>query len=176
MSSFWNDAREQLLKKLWGQGLSASQIARRMGGGVTRNAIIGKRIRMGLPDRGASTTRTKSGGRRCKKPKGQQPWRHLQVFGLVERTSPARLPKEEYTPPVDDYIVPMQQRKTVQTLEEDSCRWPIGDPQTPEFYFCGGEKVAGLSYCRRHVERAYVKPDQRRRTIYVPSEKQTEDA
>ena len=37
----WNDERVELLKKLWSDGLSASQIAGRLGG-VTRNAVIGK--------------------------------------------------------------------------------------------------------------------------------------
>lgn len=48
--SFWNPEREGLLKQLWAQGLSASQIAARLGG-VTRNSVIGKRIRLGLPNR-----------------------------------------------------------------------------------------------------------------------------
>ena len=37
----WNDERVDLLKKMWGEGQSASQIAKELGG-VTRNAVIGK--------------------------------------------------------------------------------------------------------------------------------------
>ena len=54
----WNDERVELLKKLWSDGLSASQIAGRLGG-VTRNAVIGKVHRLGLSGR-ATTSRMKS--------------------------------------------------------------------------------------------------------------------
>src|SRR5262245_65830850 len=54
----WNDERVELLKKLWADGLSASQIAGRLGG-VTRNAVIGKVHRLGLSGR-ATTSRMKS--------------------------------------------------------------------------------------------------------------------
>src|ERR1700741_106941 len=54
----WNDERVDLLKKLWADGLSASQIAGRLGG-VTRNAVIGKVHRLGLSGR-ATTSRMKS--------------------------------------------------------------------------------------------------------------------
>ena len=53
----WNDERVELLKKLWAEGLSASQIAGRLGG-VTRNAVIGKVHRLGLSGR-ATTSRMK---------------------------------------------------------------------------------------------------------------------
>lgn len=47
----WTPERVQKLTVLWAQGLSCAQIARELGGGITRNAVIGKRVRMGLPDR-----------------------------------------------------------------------------------------------------------------------------
>ena len=46
----WTDERVETLKKLWGEGLSASQIAGRLGS-VTRNAVIGKVHRLGLSGR-----------------------------------------------------------------------------------------------------------------------------
>ncbi|HDL16571.1 MAG TPA: GcrA cell cycle regulator, partial [Rhizobiales bacterium] len=54
----WTDDRVELLKKLWAEGLSASQIAGQLGG-VTRNAVIGKVHRLGLSGR-ATTSRTKA--------------------------------------------------------------------------------------------------------------------
>ena len=47
----WNDERVELLKRLWSEGLSASQIASELGG-ITRNAVIGKVHRLGLSGRG----------------------------------------------------------------------------------------------------------------------------
>ncbi len=51
----WTNERVELLKKLWGDGLSASQIAGELGG-VTRNAVIGKVHRLGLSGRAKSTS------------------------------------------------------------------------------------------------------------------------
>ena len=47
----WTDERVELLKRLWSEGLSASQIAGRLAHGVTRNAVIGKVHRLGLSGR-----------------------------------------------------------------------------------------------------------------------------
>jgi len=47
----WTDERVDKLKELWGEGMSASQIAKVLGG-VTRNAVIGKVHRLGLSNRG----------------------------------------------------------------------------------------------------------------------------
>ncbi|MDX1782086.1 MAG: GcrA family cell cycle regulator, partial [Thalassovita sp.] len=58
----WTDERVELLKKMWGEGQSASQIAKELGG-VTRNAVIGKVHRLGLSNRsggGASSDGAKT--------------------------------------------------------------------------------------------------------------------
>ncbi len=47
----WTDARIDVLRKLWTEGLSASQIAKELGENVTRNAVIGKAHRLGLEKR-----------------------------------------------------------------------------------------------------------------------------
>src|SRR4026209_1674872 len=53
----WTDERVELLKKLWADGLSASQIAAELGG-ITRNAVIGKVHRLGLSGRAKSPSST----------------------------------------------------------------------------------------------------------------------
>ena len=47
----WTDDKINKLQKLWGKGLTASQIAEKLGDGVTRNAVIGKAHRLKLPSR-----------------------------------------------------------------------------------------------------------------------------
>ena len=47
----WTDERVELLRKLWLEGLSASQIASELSNGITRNAVIGKVHRLGLSGR-----------------------------------------------------------------------------------------------------------------------------
>ncbi len=42
--------------------------------------------------------------------------------------------------PVEN-VIPIGQRRTLLELNEQTCRWPIGDPATQEFYFCGGSAI-----------------------------------
>jgi GcrA cell cycle regulator len=50
--------------------------------------------------------------------------------------------------------VPVKKRKTMTTLMPDDCRWPIGDPQSEDFHFCGERKRPGHPYCDTHVRSA----------------------
>src|SRR5512145_1945071 len=164
----WNDERVDVLKKLWSDGLSASQIASRLGG-VTRNAVIGKVHRLGLSGR-ATTSRMKSHRPRVRS-------------GAVKRLMKPRLTStgnpifrslylndsEPYVPPAEELVIPLAERKYIQTLTESCCRWPIGDPQQPEFHFCGRKKIPGLPYCEVHARRAFQPPQARRRERdYMP--------
>src|SRR3981081_234422 len=65
----WTDDRVELLKKLWADGLSASQIAGELGG-ITRNAVIGKVHRLGLSGRAQSPS---SSAPRARKPRATAP-------------------------------------------------------------------------------------------------------
>ncbi len=55
----WTDERVELLKKMWGEGQSASQIAKELGG-VTRNAVIGKVHRLGLSNRASTPSKSEA--------------------------------------------------------------------------------------------------------------------
>lgn len=159
----WTDERVELLKKLWGEGLSASQIAGRLGS-VTRNAVIGKVHRLGLSGR-ATTSRMKTVRPRSRmanaKRAATKP-RFPQVGNpAVRALYPADA--EPVLPAVEELVIPVAERKTIQTLTECSCRWPIGDPQMSDFHFCGKSKVAGLPYCEFHARRAFQPAVPRRR-------------
>jgi GcrA cell cycle regulator len=156
----WTDERVETLKKLWGEGLSASQIAGRLGS-VTRNAVIGKVHRLGLSGR-ATTSRMKS-----HRPRARMASKRLAKTRFSATGNPAfralYTEPEAYVPAVEEMIIPLAERKTIQTLVECSCRWPIGDPQMADFHFCGKDKVPGLPYCEFHARRAFQPPQARRR-------------
>jgi GcrA cell cycle regulator len=165
----WTDERVETLKKLWGEGLSASQIAGRLGS-VTRNAVIGKVHRLGLSGR-ATTSSMKS-----HRPRSRTASKRIAKAGFSATGNPAfRALYQEpqpYVPPVEEMIIPLAERKTIQTLVESSCRWPIGDPQMADFHFCGKNKVPGLPYCEFHARRAFQVPQARRRErelVLVPA-------
>lgn len=171
----WNDERVELLKKLWSDGLSASQIAGRLGG-VTRNAVIGKVHRLGLSGR-ATTSRMKSHRPRTRpQPNANAASKRLMKprFANVGNSALRNLylgDNEPYTPPAEELEIPLKERKYIQTLSENCCRWPIGDPQQADFHFCGKTKVTGLPYCEVHARRAFQPPQPRRRDreVSVPA-------
>jgi len=157
----WNDERVEVLKKLWSEGLSASQIAARLGG-VTRNAVIGKVHRLGLSGR-ATTSRMKSHRPRARMANAKRPMKPRTAFGNPAVRALYHPEAEPYVSPVEELVIPLAERKTIQTLTECTCRWPIGDPQMADFHFCGKNKVPGLPYCEFHARRAFQPPQPRRR-------------
>jgi GcrA cell cycle regulator len=161
----WTDERVESLKKLWQEGLSASQIAGRLGG-VTRNAVIGKVHRLGLSGR-ATTSRMKSHRPRRPAAATQKRLATKPRFAQTGNTALRALYQgdtvEPYVPAVEELVIPEKERKYITTLTENCCRWPIGDPQHDDFHFCGKGKVTGLPYCEFHARRAFQPPQARRR-------------
>ena len=68
----------------------------------------------------------------------------------------------EPEPEFIDNVIPLGQRRTLLELTEETCRWPIGDPGQPDFFFCGGQTITGLPYCAYHSRVAYQPPNMRR--------------
>jgi GcrA cell cycle regulator len=151
----WTDERVELLKKLWADGLSASQIAAELGG-ITRNAVIGKVHRLGLSGRAKSPSssaprprKARSGGHMLRMPRS--------------RGNTALAYEYEPEPEPELIEIPLAQRKTLLELNEKTCHWPVGDPGSAEFFFCGGDTVNELPYCSYHARVAYQPANERRR-------------
>lgn len=157
----WTDERVDLLKKLWSEGLSASQIAGRLGS-VTRNAVIGKVHRLGLSGR-ATTSRMKTHRPRTRIANAKRPIKPRFAQSGNPAVRALYMDAEAYVPPAEEIEIPLAERKSIQTLTECSCRWPIGDPQLADFHFCGRNKVPLLPYCEVHARRAFQPVPQRRR-------------
>lgn len=159
----WTDDRVDLLKKLWQEGLSASQIAGRLGG-VTRNAVIGKVHRLGLSGR-ATTSRMKSSRPRARAATARRAQQrpNFRQLGNPAFRNLYQTEVEASLPVVDELEIPVEERKSLQDLTENCCRWPIGDPQHDDFHFCNKNKVPGLPYCEFHAKRAFQPPQAKRR-------------
>ena len=70
----------------------------------------------------------------------------------------------DYAPaPLEELVIPLNERASIMTLKEAMCRWPIGDPGEPEFHFCGRKTCASLPYCEHHARMAYQPVQARRR-------------
>jgi GcrA cell cycle regulator len=152
----WTDDRVELLKKLWSDGLSASQIAAELGG-ITRNAVIGKVHRLGLSGRAKSPA---SAAPRTRK--ARSAGNMMRVARPIIRGNTALVYEFEPEHEPELLEIPAGQRKTILQLNEQTCRWPVGDPGSPDFFFCGGESAHELPYCTYHSRIAYQPPDRRR--------------
>ncbi|WP_127561726.1 GcrA family cell cycle regulator [Nioella ostreopsis] len=188
----WTDERVELLKKMWGEGQSASQIAKELGG-VTRNAVIGKVHRLGLSNRTSGSSKPAAPVKEAAPkpaPKAAEP---------APKPEPAKAEKPEPAPepvarpnnvtPLRKPIVPAGQplppqpsaneispealakvrevethakRISLMELTERTCKWPIGDPATDDFYFCGLPVQQGKPYCEAHVGVAFQPMSSRR--------------
>lgn len=161
----WTDERVELLKKLWLDGHSASQIAAELGHGITRNAVIGKVHRLGLSGRDKVAAAPPQRGRATAKPverpapnRTMPPVRGNTALAIDTFVAPLRETKS-----AQDVVVPISERVTIMDLKEAMCRWPLGDPSTPEFRFCGTKAGAGATYCGPHARVAYQPSQDRRR-------------
>lgn len=127
----WCDDRVELLKKLWGAGKTAAEIAKELGEGVTRNAVIGKAHRLKLSSRVSPI---------------QQNAKKIKSHDALP-AAPRRPTKK----------VPIYLGKQIkmEDLRERMCRWPNGDPQTENFSFCGCRITEGTPYCENHAAIAY---------------------
>ena len=180
----WTDERVELLKKLWNEGLSASQIAAQLGG-VSRNAVIGKVHRLKLSGRGKTTTAaprskkvntvaatprpaatTHSNG--ASRPQATTTIRTATVTQTVGATAlqmeyVADAVTERVVRPASDVVVPISRKLTLLQLSERTCKWPIGDPLNDDFHFCGCESPDNSPYCTYHQRLAYQPSAERRR-------------
>ncbi len=145
----WTEARVETLKELWIEGLSCAQIARHLGG-ITRNAVIGKVSRLGLPGRATpSAPRRRIGAYRSSSP---APRHALRLVG-------ATLP-----PPAPLPLSPIETSAVIEQLQDHMCKWPVtGVGGT---HFCGAQKTRG-SYCAKHANDAYLGRPRRRRSVHA---------
>ncbi|SIQ97775.1 MULTISPECIES: GcrA family cell cycle regulator [unclassified Bosea (in: a-proteobacteria)] len=167
----WTDERVELLKKLWSDGLSASQIAAELGS-VTRNAVIGKVHRLGLSGRAKSAAAPAAPRNAAPRKQPPRAPSHPMAAPAQTRGANALAPDFEAEPETDvravpqvseDVVIPFSERVTIMDLREYMCRWPMGDPTTAEFRFCGARSQTGLPYCTHHARIAYQPAADRRR-------------
>lgn len=207
----WTDERVELLKKMWTEGKSASQIAKELGS-VTRNAVIGKVHRLGLSSRGGEGVAEVEGASvvvpdevapEVSAPPPVEPPRAEVIAPTAlpedegDDEDEAAIPAPRIGAPLSSVVampgrrpiapagqpLPPQpsaneispealanvrevektaRRLGLMELTERTCKWPIGDPATEEFWFCGLPSVAGKPYCEAHVSVAF-QPMQARR-------------
>lgn len=180
----WTDERVEILKQMWGEGKSASQIAKELGG-VTRNAVIGKVHRLGLSNRSGGATQAKAAAPKAKPAPKPKP---AEKPKAASESAPSSIPANKAVgrpklivtagqplppQPSANEISPealatvrevekKAKKLSVMELTERTCKWPVGDPATEDFWFCGLPVQQGKPYCEAHVGVAFQPMSARR--------------
>lgn len=178
----WTDDRVELLKKMWTEGQSASQIAKELGG-VTRNAVIGKVHRLGLSNRAGSASTPAPEKKPAKaeaapKAEPKKASKAAPQEKVIEVTIAPRkpiVPAGQPLPPQPSAneispealanvreVEKTAKKISLMDLTERTCKWPIGDPATEDFWFCGLAVQQGKPYCEAHVSVAFQPMSSRR--------------
>lgn len=162
----WTEDRVELLKKLWGEGHSASQIANQLGG-VTRNAVIGKVHRLGLSGRATPSRPVKKPPRLARpKPPRQKVAAPVTAAVTGERAvpvkaAPASQAEKDAAAHLPPAVLEDGSTASILNIRDSMCKWPIGDPADPNFAFCG-RKADGV-YCAEHAKVAFQPAKKRER-------------
>jgi len=189
----WTEDRVDLLKTMWNEGKSASQIAKELGG-VTRNAVIGKVHRLGLSNRAGAAERMDDPAGMAEPPNppvtepADDPAEAPAPAPETPATAAAARPAAKESPVISRPRTPGQpqppqpsgaeispealanlaevakkaKRLSLMQLTERTCKWPVGDPATDDFWFCGLPAAPGKPYCEAHVSVAFQPMSNRR--------------
>lgn len=140
----WTAERIEQLRSFVGNGMTCSQIAAAIG--VSRNSVIGKIHRLGL-----SSGRPAGASARANCPPRARHSRGPTQRRLL-RLAYARAPLDEI---LSGIVVISTHPCSLIDIDAHQCRWPIGDPASSNFLFCGNDAIAGFTYCLGHARMAY---------------------
>jgi GcrA cell cycle regulator len=156
----WTEATIQTLRQLALEGKSASLIAAALGA-ASRNAVIGKANRLGIRLTGnancSAPRAPRAGAGRPRRPaiaRTDSPlWKRAVVPAVPRERKPTWL--------FADAEVGEMLRVGLEDIQEGACRWPLGDPTSEDFVYCGIQTAKGRSYCAGHCRMAYKPPNAR---------------
>lgn len=143
----WTEERVSVLKKLWGEGHTAAEIAKQLGG-VTRNAVIGKAHRLKLSNRISPIQQNK-------KPANSNKSIERKVVEKIKDVTPIKVKEIVVKAEIHEKKINPDDLYSLMDLQPRMCRWPSGDPKEEGFGFCGDHTMAGLPYCEEHAKAAY---------------------
>ena len=136
----WTDEKVSKLKELWGKGNTASQIAEIIGG-ISRNAVIGKAHRLNLSAKIKTRTATSN--------------ESFENTVNDKNIKSKKVRRSKFKSLIIEKNFEPENPKTLEELDENSCKWPIGHPDEKNFYFCGRSSLKDFSYCKLHLLYAY---------------------
>jgi len=150
----WTEEKVEKLKELWGKK-TASEISQIIGN-VSRNAVIGKAHRLNLSLKFRSKKNLPSNFIKSKNP--------------VEKQNLRKDRKSKFKSLIIDKNFEPENPKTLEELDESTCKWPIGHPNEKNFYFCGRTSLKDFSYCKLHLLYAFQQKNDKKENITINKE------
>lgn len=138
----WSPEQISELTRLWGEGLTTSEIGKRLG--ISKNAVVGKAHRLHLAARPSPIKRT-----------GPRPAVFRTTVKLPGQPRAPRAPRQAGDAPTPR-SAPQPARWTGE-VSNNICKWPIGHPGDADFTFCKEKALVGKPYCAEHCAVAFVK-------------------
>lgn len=142
----WSEETVELAKKLAASGMSSSQAAKQIPG-MTRSGMLGLAHRRGFQFFGSNGKHTKD----------------FQPLNDRSDRAPRHNRPRKAKPVKIEIIFEEPRMITLTDLREDDCKFPMGDPITEAFRYCGAHRVWGRPYCHRHSKISYETPQERER-------------
>ncbi len=179
MSTGWDSNMLKKLKSLVGRGLSTSEMGKKLG--MSKNAVVGKLNRMGwnsgtTDDKSKKTDKTakkvatktavktvakkttekaKTTTKKVAKPAPKVAEKTVAPTPKTPQIKPIKTASKKTKKDLALHELLIQHALQMANLKQNQCRWPIGDPDSENFHFCGETVFSGKPYCYEHCRQAY---------------------
>ena len=149
--SYWDKNKVELLKKYWSAGYSAAAIALKLGGGATRNSVIGKSHRLSLQARSKSKKSVSKA--------------NAENNNFLETKTQKLGRKGKFKALLLDPKFPPENPTILEDLSDSTCRYPLGEKLEPAKFFCGRKPVNKFPYCELHLLYSYAQKGEKEEDI-----------
>lgn len=160
----WTPATLNKMKALLEKGMSTAEIGKKIG--MSKNAVVGKLNRLGWNNKSTASATKKTPAKKeivikvkpaKKEPVKKVPLPVVKKIEAAPKTSAAKGSTSSKKNLVEHQHM-IQHAVELAMLRSDQCRWPIGNPDSEKFHFCGAKVFPGKPYCYEHCRTAYQMP------------------
>ncbi|MDR0967973.1 MAG: GcrA family cell cycle regulator [Rickettsiales bacterium] len=159
----WTPAILNKMKTLMERGLSTAEIGKKIG--MSKNAVVGKLNRLGWNPKATGADVKKTSAKkeikiRVKAPK-KTPVKKTPAQIAITKKANSKVAAAPAKKKVSDKKNMAQHQNMIDhvmdmaMLRGDQCRWPIGNPDSDNFHFCGEKVFPGKPYCYEHCRASY---------------------
>lgn len=152
----WTDEEHAELVRMWREGLSATQIAKALGTGRSRNAVIGRAHRSNLPMRMESNSRKTNAFGRLRSARNMKRKVIYTPVAAARIKAPTINPRKPKAREAVDLIAPLD--VPFLELQRWQCKAVTDDARYAQ-KFCGHMRAEDSVYCAAHAA-LYAAPPQ----------------